>query len=567
MFKSARILLLSVLAMLILASGKAYAQGPTIEGQWVMAHWCNDNIDVSPVIYSPSGSYWYVPSPNYNPRTGQTTYYDIPVVIGSYVLIHGVGIWNSPDDRLCTAEYGTIPGFNTSVPSGTWAETLQPSVSFTVDQTTLGPGQCTTLRWNVDYVQAVYLDGQPESGHQTKQVCPLSTTTYTLRVSTNNGEIDQKATVNVVGASTAGLVVVGGLSLSSPNLVNPFQQVNANFRLHNGSSQPIFIVQLVAGSRGSDAWRLNWSAPNVDFRAETNILIQPGQDYIYSESQEFKTPGEYFTEPSMLDLNGQWGGIPPYPRVPFIVRDSNSPPVPVPVPAPAYDPEVQRRLAEIFSPDAIAKFSDEISQAKDEGTCAFDLYYAGKSYVLSGFTAIVIPPDMPDACSMALVDIENQIESALAHLPIPTLAPTPISGSPVPIPVPPPAPTNPSQPNITSGVYVTSIQLQTPDAKRNQGVPFVITFLNTTSGTQNYDILVQVFDADTNKGFGETAVLPSGIPMGTSTLVSPDNWAVKGPGGCVPFVARAYFQNSDNSRTAFQNTDGTTPQLNFTVCP
>jgi hypothetical protein len=73
------------------------------------------------------------------------------------------------------------------------------------DATTVSPGQCTTVRWDIDGVSAVYfIDGgnsQGVGGHDSRNVCPGGTTTYTLRVVyTNNTSSDFPITINVAGA-------------------------------------------------------------------------------------------------------------------------------------------------------------------------------------------------------------------------------------------------------------------------------------------------------------------------------------------------------------------------------
>jgi LysM repeat protein len=56
------------------------------------------------------------------------------------------------------------------------------AANFRVDQTTLQPGQCTTIRWDVDNATAVYFEGQITDGHGSQEVCPTETTVYTLMV-------------------------------------------------------------------------------------------------------------------------------------------------------------------------------------------------------------------------------------------------------------------------------------------------------------------------------------------------------------------------------------------------
>lgn len=73
------------------------------------------------------------------------------------------------------------------------------------DSNFIAPGQCTTIRWDVDNVRAVFfIDGgnqQGVGGHDARTVCPGGTTTYTLRIiDVNGGEHDYQITITVSGA-------------------------------------------------------------------------------------------------------------------------------------------------------------------------------------------------------------------------------------------------------------------------------------------------------------------------------------------------------------------------------
>jgi len=75
------------------------------------------------------------------------------------------------------------------------------SINFRSDAPYVNGGSCTTLRWDVDNVQAVFLDGQAVTGHGTKQVCPCQQTTYTLRiVKRDNTSEDRQVTIMVYGS-------------------------------------------------------------------------------------------------------------------------------------------------------------------------------------------------------------------------------------------------------------------------------------------------------------------------------------------------------------------------------
>jgi murein DD-endopeptidase MepM/ murein hydrolase activator NlpD len=76
--------------------------------------------------------------------------------------------------------------------------TATPSISFRADPTLIGLRQCSTLRWDVENVQAVWLQNDPVSGHSKRSVCPQETTTYTLRVKFFDGSTKEyQATVTV----------------------------------------------------------------------------------------------------------------------------------------------------------------------------------------------------------------------------------------------------------------------------------------------------------------------------------------------------------------------------------
>lgn len=75
------------------------------------------------------------------------------------------------------------------------------SINFRSDAPYVNGGSCTTLRWDVDNVQAVALDGQGVVGHGSKQVCPCQQTTYTLSVlKFDNTTENRTVTIMVYGS-------------------------------------------------------------------------------------------------------------------------------------------------------------------------------------------------------------------------------------------------------------------------------------------------------------------------------------------------------------------------------
>jgi uncharacterized protein YraI len=99
------------------------------------------------------------------------------------------------------------PGITATPRPSSVTATPKPSTSTVLraDTIRLTPGQCTTLRWDVDDVRAVFLNvgfgEEPVGGHSSRPICPDETTVYYLHVVNNDGRSDRHAlTVMVSGA-------------------------------------------------------------------------------------------------------------------------------------------------------------------------------------------------------------------------------------------------------------------------------------------------------------------------------------------------------------------------------
>ncbi len=106
---------------------------------------------------------------------------------------------------LCHTElHRNVPIVTQPTPAPT--ATPVAGIKFWADATTVNAGQCTTIRWEVDNVRAVYLNeggaDQGVSGHGNKSVCPGNTTTYRLIVILNNNQrVEQPLTIYVQGSA------------------------------------------------------------------------------------------------------------------------------------------------------------------------------------------------------------------------------------------------------------------------------------------------------------------------------------------------------------------------------
>jgi hypothetical protein len=70
-------------------------------------------------------------------------------------------------------------------------------ITFAADRTSLVAGECTTLRWHVPEGDNVVLNGQPINPSGQMDVCPTETTTYQLRVGTDDDANQQEITIVV----------------------------------------------------------------------------------------------------------------------------------------------------------------------------------------------------------------------------------------------------------------------------------------------------------------------------------------------------------------------------------
>jgi hypothetical protein len=81
---------------------------------------------------------------------------------------------------------------STATPLPTATATLTPIAvpdpRFRADQTRIVAGGCTVLRWDVDGVRAVFLDGAGRPGHSAEKICPEYTHTFVLKVVALDGQ-------------------------------------------------------------------------------------------------------------------------------------------------------------------------------------------------------------------------------------------------------------------------------------------------------------------------------------------------------------------------------------------
>ena len=112
-------------------------------------------------------------------------------------------------DALPVASAPPLPTAVPIVATATAAPGYIPA--FRADKAELAAGECTTLRWDVDNVEAVFLNSgsgdNPVVGHDTLVICPEGTYTYTLLV-VNKDKSEQRFayTVKIAGCGGAPII-------------------------------------------------------------------------------------------------------------------------------------------------------------------------------------------------------------------------------------------------------------------------------------------------------------------------------------------------------------------------
>ena len=75
----------------------------------------------------------------------------------------------------------------TPVPGATETPLSEPSVRFWADKPSLDAGDCATIQWQTENVQAVFFNGTAVTGQGAQTFCPCETQTYTLSLTYQDG--------------------------------------------------------------------------------------------------------------------------------------------------------------------------------------------------------------------------------------------------------------------------------------------------------------------------------------------------------------------------------------------
>ena len=75
-----------------------------------------------------------------------------------------------------------------------------PFIRFWGDDTTVGQGECTMLRWDTGNIRELYFDGEGVVGQGVRKVCPGTSTRYTLQVIHRDGTVEEQSIEVLVSA-------------------------------------------------------------------------------------------------------------------------------------------------------------------------------------------------------------------------------------------------------------------------------------------------------------------------------------------------------------------------------
>ena len=202
----------------------------------------------------------------------------------------------------------------TRTPTSTPTATATPAVSFAASPNPLERSQCTTVRWDVDNVQAAYVFGGQWGAsavfvpnHSYQSACPAADTAYTLRIVIASGTRDYPLTVRVVDTTAPPVPVPYApngstcLDCTSPPPPSPTFQwggvsdasgiLRYEWRLYTygGGCQFCTLYNLVATGT-STSTSAPWSGVyrNVDYFWQVRAIDGAGNAGPYSALMQFK---------------------------------------------------------------------------------------------------------------------------------------------------------------------------------------------------------------------------------------------------------------------------------------
>lgn len=186
-----------------------------------------------------------------------------------------------------------VPAQPTATPAPA-LPTATPSaeIFFSADRTTIMQGECATLSWSVQNVQAVWVYPQgaqyaafPRTGQGTEVVCPTTTTTYEMRVRLRDGSTQFRQvtiTVNAPAPTATPAPAPNPLAGTRWNVVN-YNDGTAIVTLIPGTSVTMDFGAdgLVAGNSGCNSFTASYQVNGSGIS-----ITQPGGTQVFCAEPE-----------------------------------------------------------------------------------------------------------------------------------------------------------------------------------------------------------------------------------------------------------------------------------------
>jgi hypothetical protein len=171
-----------------------------------------------------------------------------------------------------------VPPAPTPQPAAPTATPRRPEITyFEAYPSNISAGGCTTLRWGVEGAAEVYLNDQGVGDHETRQVCPESTTTYALRVRSAGGEAQSSVTVTVAELPTP----TPAPDTSGPEIAEIQESADPIYASYPGGCDPteVTITARVADPSGVQEVRLRYRVGNAAWEGPLFLSAVGGDRY------------------------------------------------------------------------------------------------------------------------------------------------------------------------------------------------------------------------------------------------------------------------------------------------
>jgi hypothetical protein len=254
---------------------------------------------------------------------------------------------NEPPTNTPTATHTPTPTntpSRTPTPTPSITPTPTPVIEFWADAYSIPAGGSTTLRWHVEHVSAIYLDGTPVTGPDGSQlVAPPATTIYRLRVVYPGGEVTKEVTITVTpgGQSwTHPIRVVDNraifyLRLTGPGQIRAYAEWTGSqgelalivngpgqegaYAREDGPSGTEVVYNVTGGDFAvGDTWRVAIASFGTGEASGTVYLTYPSGSGASAPGISFGVSPDYGTAINLIVLHGagainstaNWSGTP-----------------------------------------------------------------------------------------------------------------------------------------------------------------------------------------------------------------------------------------------------------------